>query len=239
MKTLELKAEKRQILGRKVKGLRKQGKIPAHVFGKGLKTVHVSVEGANFTKVYDQVGETGLVNLKVDSEIRPVLIRSIQNHPVTDLPLHIDFYQVNLKEKVKVNVPLEFVGESLVVEKKEGLLLTPLSEVEVEALPTDLPEAIKVDIAKLEHLDDTIHVKDLKVDRAKVEILTDPEEVVANIGELVTKKMEEVEAEIEAEKAEAVEEVIVEEKEEKVEEAAKEKPEAEKAEATPTEEASK
>jgi len=221
MKAIDLKAQKRTILGKKVKTLRREGVIPAHIFGKGLKTLHISVGDREFLKVFDQAGETGIVNVKIDSSEHPVLIRNVQEHPVTRQLLHIDFYQVNLKEKVTVNVPLEFEGEPLAVEKKEGLLLTPISEIEIEALPADLPETVKVDISRLEKIDDTIHVKDLKVDKAKIEILTDPEAIVATIGELVTKKMEEVEAEIEAEQAEAVAEaeaVPEEGAEEKVEE---------------------
>jgi len=203
MKAIDLKAEKRTILGKKVKTLRREGKIPAHIFGKGIKTLHVSVGDRDFLKVFGEAGETGIVNVKVDSGEHPVLIRNVQENPVTGVPLHIDFYQVNLKEKVAVNVPLEFEGEPLAVERKEGLLLTPISEIEIEALPADLPEVVKVDVSKLERIDDTIHVKDLKIDKTKIEVLSDPEAIVATIGELVTKEMEEVEKEIETEQAEA------------------------------------
>ena len=235
MKVIDLKAEKRTVLGKKVKTLRKEGLIPAHIFGKGLKTLHVSVRDRDFLKVFDEAGETGIVNIKVDSGEHPVLIRNVQEHPVTGKPLHIDFYQVNLKEKVAVNVPLEFEGEPAAVERKEGLLLMPISEIEIEALPADLPETIKVDVSKLEKIDATIHVKDLKIDKAKIEVLTDPEAIVATIGALVTKEMEEVEKEIETEQAEAAAEAEVapeEGAEEKAEEG-EEKP----AEGTSTEQA--
>ena len=204
MEQIPLTAQKRTILGRKVKNLRKEGLIPAHVFGHKIKTEHIQVKTGDFSKVYDAAGETGIVDLAVDNQKKPVLIRNVQIHPVTDEPLHIDFYQVNLAEKVKVNVPLEVVGEAPAVEKKIGLLLTPVSELEIEALPTDLPEKIEINVEKLENVGDEIKVKDLDVDRLKIEILTDSELVVVQIGELVTKEMEAVEAEIEAEKAEAV-----------------------------------
>lgn len=217
MKSINLKAEKRIILGKKVKKLRGEGKIPAHIFGKNLKTIHVSVLEHDFAKAYEEAGETGIVTVKVGEGEHPVLIRTLQEHPVTGKPLHIDFYQVNLKEKVKVYVPLVFEGESPAVERKEGLLLTRISEVEVEALPADLPEEIKVDVSKLEKLDNTIHVSDLKVDKSKVEVLTGEDEVVATIGELVTKEMEETEAEIAEEQAEAEAAAEVPEGEEKPE----------------------
>lgn len=190
-------------MGRKVKTLRKEGIIPAHIFGHKIKTSHIQVKGVDFSKVFEKVGETGIISLEVDGQKKPVLVRNTQVHPVTDDLLHIDFYQVNLTEKVTVNVPLEITGEAPAVEKKIGLLLTPVSEVEIEALPADLPESIEVDISHFVNIDDEIKVKDLKVDRSKVTILTDEEIVVAQIGELVTKEMEALEAEVEAEQAEA------------------------------------
>lgn len=203
MEQVPLSAQIRAVLGRKVKALRKQGIIPAHVFGHKVKTVHVQVNEKEFDKVFEKAGETGIISLEIGGEKKPVLVRNTQVHPVTDDLLHIDFYQVNLSEKVTVNVPLEIIGEAPAVEKKVGLLLTPVSEVEIEALPADLPESIEVDISHFVNIDDEIKVKDLKVDRAKVTILTDEEIVVAQIGELVTKEMEALEAEVEAEQAEA------------------------------------
>lgn len=217
MQAIPLTAQKRTVLGRKVKQLRREGFIPAHVFGHKIKTIHIQVKESDFSKVFEKAGETGIIDLAVDDssskakakgdQKRPVLVRNVQLHPVTDNPLHVDFYQVNLSEKVKVNVPLETVGESVAVEKKVGLLLTPVAELEIEALPTDLPEKIEIDVAKLGNVGDEIKVKDLKVDRSKIEIHAEEELVVAQIGELVTKEMEAVEAEIEAEQAEAAAEV--------------------------------
>ena len=202
MEQIPLVAQKRTILGRKVKTLRREGLIPAHVFGHKVPTVHVQVAKNEFAKVLEKAGETGIVDLAVDSQKRPVLIRNVQIHPVTDELLHIDFYQVNLTEKVKVNVPLEVIGESPAVGKKIGLLLTPVTEVEIEALPADIPEIIQVDVTKLENVGDEIKIRDLPIDKSKVEVQVDEELIVAQIGELVTKEMEAVEAEIEAEKAE-------------------------------------
>lgn len=204
MEQTPLVAQNRTVLGKKVKTLRKEGLIPAHVFGNQIETTHVQVKASDFAKVYEKVGETGIIALTIDGKQKPVMVRDTQVNPVSDDLYHIDFYQVNLSEKVKVNVPLEIVGESPTVEKKIGLLLTPITEVEVEALPGDLPENIEIDISGLINIDDEIKVKDLKVDRSKIEIITDEELVVAQIGELVTKEMEELEAEVEAEAAETV-----------------------------------
>lgn len=203
MQQIPLEAKSRTLLGRKVKQLRKEGLIPAHVFGHKIETIHVEVKAGEFRKVYEKAGETGVIALSVEGKAHPVLVRSLQIHPLTDEIQHIDFYQVNLSEKVKVNVPLEIVGEAPAVEKKIGLLLTPVTEVEVEALPTDLPESITVDVSNLAAIDDAIKVADLKIDRSKIEVLAEPELVVAQIGELVTKEMEAAEAEAEAAAAEA------------------------------------
>ena len=203
MEQIPLTAQKRTILGRKVKTLRKEGFIPAHVYGHKIETIHVQVKAADFKKVFEEAGETGIVDLQVDDTKHPTLIRNLQIHPVTDEPLHIDFYQVNLSEKVKVNVPLEVAGVAPAEQKKVGLLLTPVSEIEVEALPADLPESIEVDVSKLENIGDEIRVKDLPIDKSKVEVLAEEDLVVAAIGELVTREQQELEAEIEAEAAEA------------------------------------
>ena len=197
-----LTAQNRTVLGRKVKTLRKQGLLPAHVFGRQIPTIHVQVKTSDFAKVFEKTGETGIIDLAVDGKKHPVLVRNVQVHPVTDEPLHVDFYQVNLSQKVAVNVPLEIIGEAPAEQKKIGLLLNPVSELEIETLPTDIPENIPVDVSKLENIHDEIRVKDLAIDKAKIEVKTDPELVVASIGELVTKEMEAVEAEIEAEQAE-------------------------------------
>lgn len=204
MEQTPLVAQNRTVLGKKVKTLRKEGLIPAHVFGNKIETSHVQVKASDFAKVFEKVGETGIIALTIDGKKKPVMVRDTQVNPISDDLYHIDFYQVNLSEKVKVNVPLEIVGESPIVEKKIGLLLTPITEIEVEALPGDLPENIEIDITGLINIDDEIKVKDLKVDRSKIEILTDEELVVAQIGELITKEMEELEADVAAEAAETV-----------------------------------
>jgi large subunit ribosomal protein L25 len=211
MDRLSLKAEERTILGKKVKSLRKNGFIPGHVFGNGVETEHVSVNGHDFLKIYDQAGETGLIDLKIGEEkVRPVMVRGVQYDPVSDNVLNIDFYQVNLKEKVTVPVPIVTIGEEPEsVHLGETVILQPISEVEVEALPTDLVEHIEVDITGLKEIGDAITVGDLKYDREKLTVLAEPEEVVVKLDTAVTeemkKLMEEQAAELEAAQTEAEE----------------------------------
>jgi large subunit ribosomal protein L25 len=200
MKHTKLEAEKRTILGKKLKKLRREGITPGNIYGKHLKSQAVQIKTDDFLKVFGEVGETGLVDLTLGEEVIPVLVHGI-NKNFRDQILHADFFAVNLKEKVKAAVPLEIVGEPKAVTDKIGLLMNLLSEVEVEALPEELPELIEVDVESLANIDDQITVADLKAPTG-VEILTDKEHVIAKIGELVTKEAQE-EAAAEAAAAEA------------------------------------
>lgn len=190
MKRHTLTVEKRTIVGKKVKGLRREGILPANIYGKNVKSLSVQVKLKDFAEVFKEAGETGLIDLQMNGETRPVLIQNVQIAPLTRAPLHADFYQVDLKEKVKAMVPVVAVGEPKAVSEKIGILLQPLSEVEVEALPTDLPEHIEVNVEPLAAIDEQVLVKDLKVPTG-VNILTDSEQVVVKVAQLVSKEAEE------------------------------------------------
>lgn len=203
-----IQSTKRQIFGRKVKALRRDGHLPANVFGKKIKSQALTVSLQDFQKTFSEVGETGLVDLMVDKEAesRPSLISNVQINPVTDNPIHADFHQVDLTQKVTANVPVEVIGESPAVKDKGAILITLFDEVEVEALPTDLPSKFEVDISSLKDFNDSIDAKDLKVDRSKVDIKVDDSESIVMAQE---PKEEEEEAPAaapaEGEEAEAVE----------------------------------
>ena len=224
--------QKRKILGRKVKQLRREGILPANLFGKKIKSQTLQVNQKDFLKVFDKAGETGLVDLVIDKQkVRPVLISNVQVDPVTDDPLHVNFHQVNLKEKTVAAVEISLVGKSPAVEKEEGVLVQTLSEVEVEALPANLPDHLEIDISSLKAVNDAIRVKDLKVDK-EVEIKAEANEIVAKISAL-TKEEEVVPQETEAEgeeagveeKAEGKEGKEIKEKEEEKDKEVKEKKE--------------
>ncbi len=173
---IKLKADKRDILGRKVKNLRKEGKVPANVFGKNIKSESLTIDAKEFSEVYKQAGETQIIDL----EGRPVLVSNIQLNPVSGDYLHVDFRQVDLKEEIKANVPVVLEGESMAEKQNLGTVVHQLDEVEVEALPTDLPEKIVVDITSLEEVDQAIYVKDLKVG-SSVKILNDMDAIVVKV----------------------------------------------------------
>jgi large subunit ribosomal protein L25 len=206
VKRYKLKVEKREVLGKLVKKLRREGILPCNIYGKGIKSAAVQVPQAEFDAVFEEAGETGLVDVALGEKTIPVLIHNMQKDFRGNV-LHADFFQVNLKEKVKTMVPLEVIGEPKAVLDKVGLLMNILSEVEIEALPEELPESIQVDVAHLANVDDQITIADLKVPTG-VTVLTEPEQVVSKIGELITKEAAAeaaaAEAAAEAAKAEGV-----------------------------------
>jgi len=189
MKRPVLKAEARKLLGKKIKTLRREGILPGNVYGKGLSSISLQVQLADFEKVHKEVGDTGLIELDLNGKTHPVLVKNLQMNYKSHTPLHADFYQVNMKEKVKAMVPIVLVGEAKAVTEKVGLLLQPLSDVEIEALPDHLAENIEVNVEHLAALDEQITVGDLKAPEG-VEILTDPSQTVAKIAELVAPEPE-------------------------------------------------
>ncbi len=157
----ELIVEKRDILGKKVKTLRENGLVPAELYGYEVENLHISVPINTFIDIYREAGEHAIVDVVVDGKTHKVLIHNVQKHPISEELLNIDFYQVNMKEKVTAHVPLEFIGESSAVKDEGGVLYTVIDEIEVEALPTNLPNKITVDISSLTELDTSITVGDL------------------------------------------------------------------------------
>ncbi len=176
-----LKAEKRKITGRKVKNLRKEGILPANIYGKKVKSLAVSVKKNELEKVYDQVGETGLLEIQFDGEKRPVLIHNLQKNPVSDEIIHVDFLQVDLKEKVSAKVAVELSGESPAEKQGLGTVVLYVNEVEVEALPADLPEKFIVDVSNLAEVDQAIYIKDLGFDKKKIGVKAEPETIVVKV----------------------------------------------------------
>ena len=184
MTTFELIANTRTLFGRKTKQLRKKGIIPANIFGKKIKSLAIELESGVLLDTMRKAGETGLIHLKIkgDNAVHPVLVSGYAQDPVTDSMLHVDFHEVDLKQKTTATVPLKAVGESEAV--KGGMVLVMFkNELEVEALPTDLPDSIEVDISSLTEVGSTILAKDLKFDRSKVTVEIGDEEPIATIQE--------------------------------------------------------
>lgn len=225
MKKITLSATPRTVLGRKVRNLRTQGYLPATVYGHGKSPLSLQVATKEFESVYKEAGETTLVYLGVaDEKPRPILIKMVQKEPTTGTLLHIDFHQVNLKEKVHATVPITPTGEAAAVTEKIGVVLTPFSQVEIEALPTELIDHIEVDVTHLAQIGDQVTAGDLTLPEG-VALVTDPSQVLLVVGELVTKEAE-ADALAEAEAAEAASEEV---SPETAEEEAADEPETESA----------
>jgi large subunit ribosomal protein L25 len=206
MHKIELTVTNREILGKKVKHLRRQGITPVHVFGHGIKSLALQCETGALERVLGQAGHTGLVSLKVDHERRPrsVVVREFERDWRKGQLLHVDFYQVRMGEKIKVDVPIALVGEAPALESKAHMLEHELETLNVECLPAKIPSSIEVDISSLSEPDQTIRVKDVPVDE-DITILNDPELVVVKISYRHVEKIEEEVVEA-VEEAEAVEE---------------------------------
>ena len=213
---LSLSAKIRKDLGKKVKVLRKKGILPGVLYGPKIETRPLEIDLKEFEKIYKEAGESSLISLEIDKKKFLVLIHEVKLDSLTEKPTHVDFYQPRLEEEVTAEVPLVFEGEAPAVKDLGGTLVKNISEVEVKALPQNLPHEIKVNIDRLKTFEDSILIKDLIVSK-EVKILKEPKEVVAAVS-----PPEKVEEELEKPIEEKVEEV------EKVEEKVEEKEEEEK-----------
>lgn len=179
MEKIELQAEKRESVGTALNSLRKDGFLPSVVYGHNFEAVPIKIKYIDFEKVFKKAGESTLINLKIGGKEEPAVIKDIQKDPVTDRIIHADFYKVNLKEKIKAKIPLVMIGESEAV-KNGGILVKTVNELEVEALPQDLPHELKIDISGLKNVGDHILIKDISIS-GEVKIEAGPDDIVALI----------------------------------------------------------
>jgi len=196
MKQIELQVTNREILGKKVRFLRRQGIIPAHLFGHNFESVALQCDAAQLKRVLVQAGKTRLISLKLDKAKRPrnVVAREIQRNPLTGELLHVDFYQVRMAEKIKVDVPIVLVGEAPALKSKENMLLQELNNLTIECLPDQIPPSIELDVSPLTEAEQAIHVKDIILGEG-IAVLIDPEHMVVKISSRPVEKIEEVVAE--------------------------------------------
>jgi large subunit ribosomal protein L25 len=196
-KAITLKAETREVTGKKVEKLREKDIIPAVMYGHKIAAQNLSVNYLDFKRAYDKAGESSLIELETGDKKVNVLVHDTQVDPMSGKFSHIDFFQVNMKEEVETEIPLEFVGEAPAVKELGGVLVKSLDEVTVKCLPADLPEKFEIDIAKLATFDDSISVKDLNIPE-RVELLTDPETVIVSVQEPRTEEeLSELETKVE------------------------------------------
>ena len=188
---MQLKASTRELLGKRSRRLYGQGKLAAVVYGHNTKPTPLTLERLEFQKVFVKSGRTHLVDLVVDGgRTEKVLVREIQTHPRRLGPIHVDFYQVNLEEKITVEVPVHLVGESAAVKRGDADILQPIHSLRVECLPSDIPEAFEVDMTPLEEIESEVRISDIKMPKG-VTVLIDPEELVVKIIKKREMKVEE------------------------------------------------
>ncbi len=176
-----LKAEPREILGKRVKILRGKDQVPAILYGRNFKSVPLVLSIGEVSRITQEAGEATLINLEVPGQ-KPmkVLIRHLQKDPVRDNLIHLDLYKVDMSKTIQTEIPLEFVGTSAAVKELEGNLITNKNSVKVECLPDKLVPKIEVDISSLKTFDDILLVKDLKISEG-IKVIDEAEDVVAQV----------------------------------------------------------
>jgi large subunit ribosomal protein L25 len=188
---MQLKASTRTLLGKASRRLHGEGKLAGIVYGHNATPTPVVLDRLEFQKAFIKSGRTHLVDLTIDGDrIEKVLVREIQTHPRRLGPIHVDFYQVSLEEKITVEVPVHLVGESAAVKRGDADVLQPIHAVRVECLPTDIPEAFEVDLTPLEDIEAEFRVSELKVPKG-VTVQMDPEELIVKIVHRRELKVEE------------------------------------------------
>jgi len=179
MDKVKLEAKNRQEKGKKTNKSRREGLIPAIVYGRGVESLNIWITALDFRKLLKKSGESTIINLEIDGKNgRNVIIQEIQRDPVSYKIIHLDFYQVRMDEEIETEVELVFVGESPAVKEFGGILIKNIDKLEVKCLPADLPSHIDVDVSSLKTFDDHITVGDLKIGKG-VKLELEPETVIA------------------------------------------------------------
>ena len=192
---VELAAEKRTVLGKQVKQLRRQKCVPGVIYGHDFEPVPLQFDARELRHVLSQVGGSQIIGIQIKGQEQPemALVRGVQRDPIRRSLLHVDLYRVKMTERIRAEVPLEIVGKSPVVERNEGILLQALSTVEVECLPGDLVDAIEVDLTGLTEVDQALYLRDLAVP-AGLEVLDDLNEMIVRVMPLAAEEELEEEA---------------------------------------------
>jgi large subunit ribosomal protein L25 len=194
MDQIELRANTREVLGKKVRFLRRQGITPVHLFGHGIESAALQCDTGQLQHVLAQAGKTRLIGLRLGKakKSRNVVVREIQRDSQTGELLHVDLYQVRMAEKIKVEVPIVLVGEAPALKSKGNMLMHELSKLTIECLPDEIPPAIELDLSPLTEAEQAIQVKDIVLSE-RITVLDDPEYIVVKIGALTVEKVEKVE----------------------------------------------
>jgi len=178
----QLSAEPRAVHGKKVAQLRRQGRLPGVVYGHGRESESISLDLHEFELLHRHTGRHAVLDLTIAGThgAQPVLLQSIQEHPILRVPIHVDLLVVNLQEEMTVDVPVVAVGEAPAIDKLGGVLLHLHDAVIVRAKPDDLPSSLELDISSLDSFEAVLHVSDLRIPEG-VTLVTDPSEPIARV----------------------------------------------------------
>lgn len=193
MEETVIKATRRTLIGKQTAQLRRAGQLPAVVYGKRVEPTPICMDMREASKILSTVSSSHLVTIDLEGTPIRALVRERQRNPLKDSLVHVDFLAVSMTEKLTAMVQIVLHGESLAVKQNLGVLVSGVEQIDVECLPGDLPETIVVDVTNLKEVGDTVQVGDLPIDTAKVEVLTDSEEMVVLITALAVEEVEEVE----------------------------------------------
>ncbi len=198
MEVLTLLISKREILGKKTRFLRRQGITPTHLFGHGLESLSLQCDTAKLQRIIAQAGKTRLVSLEIEEDKQPrsVFIREIQRDACTGALLHVDFYQIKMKEKIKAEVPIVLTGEAPALKEKGRTLMHGVTSLSIECLPDKLPPQVEVDLSPLEEAEQAIYVRDIALS-PDITVNTGTDQLVVKVSEARV-EVEEVVAEVEA-----------------------------------------
>jgi large subunit ribosomal protein L25 len=184
MDKLVLELERRSITGKKVNALRRQGIMPATLYGKGVEPVSVQIDAKEFGLLYRKAGRASLVELKLAGvKTQSAFIHAVQRHPVSRQILHADLRVVDLNQPIAVDVPLRMVGENALVEKGQAMLNLQHATLHVLALPATIPSHIDIDISQFEDFDKVVHVGDLDIPEGVTVLSPGPEEPLLSLGQ--------------------------------------------------------
>jgi large subunit ribosomal protein L25 len=202
----ELKVNTRDIKGKKVKALRREGISPINLYGPNMDSISLQAETDALRRLINKAGRNALISLKIegDKKTKQVMLRDVQRNALNGKLLHVDLFQVDMSHKLRVEVPIMFIGESSAAKGKGNMLIENLTSLHVEALPADIPQHIEVDLSVLVALGQAIHIRDLKAD-AKVVVLNDPGQIIVKIMEAKIEVEPVVVAEVTEEGEEAAE----------------------------------
>jgi large subunit ribosomal protein L25 len=192
MESIELETTRREMLGKEVRFLRRQGIMPVHLFGHGIESLALQCDATSLQHILSRAGQTRIINIKIHGERkpRPVVVRGVQREPVRGGLLHVDFFQVSMKERVKIDVPVILIGEAPILKSKDHMIVQEMNTLAVECLPASIPDSLELDVSSLSEPEQVLRVKDIEVDE-DVTVQDDAEIVVVRVTLRQVAKIEE------------------------------------------------